>query len=50
LAISAWNLLSTAQGSLDWAGVEIVFGLLGVEDEARMIHLLGVIKHHSNRK
>jgi len=49
MAIKAWNLLANGSGSIDWAGVELVFAHLGVADDSRMIHLLGTIKNHSKK-
>lgn len=46
LALRAYNLLANGMGGIDWAGVPLVFALLGVADPEPMLHRLGVIKLH----
>lgn len=49
-AIAAWNLLSTQQGSIDWAGIPFVCELLGVLDVERLLRNLLTIKQHTPPK
>lgn len=39
-------MLSTRQGSIDWAGLDLVATLLGVQDVENLVRHLMVIKHH----
>ena len=45
IAIKAWNLL----GGLDWAGVDAVADLLGIEDIDMLIHQLAAIRNYQQR-
>lgn len=40
LAVQAWNLM----GGLDWAALDWVIALLGVDDVPRFIHALTAIR------
>jgi hypothetical protein len=46
LALDALRMLANGMGGIDWAGVPIVFALLGVEDPEDVIHRMTVIKSH----
>jgi len=39
-------MLSTRQGSIDWAGLPTVAALLGVQDLDTLVHHLMTIKYH----
>jgi len=42
----AYNLLANGSGGLDWAGLPLVAGWLGVRDLDGLLHRLSVIKLH----
>jgi hypothetical protein len=44
-AIEVWNMCET-QGSIDWAGLPMVVGLLGVEDIDGLVLRLKAIKQY----
>lgn len=46
MAIRAWNLLNNGQGAIDWAGLDLVAALLGVQDIEALINRLLIIKSH----
>jgi hypothetical protein len=46
MAIKAYNLLANGMGGIDWAGIPLVFGMLGISDPEPMIERLGAIKTH----
>lgn len=46
MAIHVWNLLANGMGGLDWAGLPVVVGKLGITDVEALIDDLHVIKLH----
>ena len=47
MAIKVWNALSTPQGGIDWAGLELITALLGIEDIEALVNRLLIIKTHT---
>lgn len=50
LAIKVWNDLSNGQGGIDWAGLPLIAGLLGIEDIDGLVMRLRTIKAHANKR
>lgn len=50
MAFKVFKLLANGMGGLDWAGLPIVAGLLGIADIDGLIHRLTVIKIHRPNK
>jgi len=46
LAQQGWRILGTAQGDIDWRGLEIAVELLGVQDLDTFVRHLLTIKHY----
>lgn len=46
LAITAYNLLRTGMGGLDWAGLPLVCEYLGVRDLEGLLWRLEAIQHY----
>lgn len=46
MAITAFNFLANGSGGVDWAGFELVVGMLGIEDIEGLVHRLLIIKTH----
>lgn len=49
LAWKAWNLLSNGMGAIDWAGLDVVVELLGIEDVEALIEALLCIRLRPSR-
>lgn len=41
-----WNLLADGMGGVDWAGLPLLAGLLGIDDVDGLVVRLEVIKTH----
>jgi hypothetical protein len=48
VALRAWELLRTGLGGIDWAGLPLVAGLLGVQDPESLIWRLQAIRAYRN--
>ena len=46
LAITAYNYLANGSGGVDWAGFELIAGMLGIDDVEGLAHRLLIIKTH----
>lgn len=46
IALNVYSLLADRNGGIDWAGLPLVAGWLGVRDLEALMHRLGVIKLH----
>ncbi len=44
IALRAWNLLSNGNAAIDWAGLDFVAGLLGIDDIEALLGRFAVIK------
>lgn len=45
-----WNLLATGDGGIDWAGLPLVAGLMGIDDIDGLLLRLQVIKTYARKK
>ena len=45
-----WSLLANGMGGLDWAGLPLVCGWLGVHDVEGLMQRLAIIKRHKPKK
>ena len=48
-AIKAYNLLSNGMGGIDWAGLDVVVEMLGIEDVEALIEALLCIRLRPRR-
>jgi hypothetical protein len=48
-AIKAYNLLSNGMGGIDWAGLDVVVEMLGIEDVEALIEALLSIRLRPRR-
>lgn len=48
-AIKAYNLLSNGTGGIDWAGLDVVVEMLGIEDVEALIEALLCIRLRPRR-
>ena len=42
----AYNLLANGMGGVEWAGLPVVVGLLGIDDVEGLLHRIEVIRNH----
>jgi hypothetical protein len=50
VAFRVFNLLADGNGALDWQGLPLICGWLGVQDVEGLMHRLAVIKTHRKQK
>lgn len=49
LALAAYNLLANGMGGIDWAGLDVVVELLGIDDVEALIEALLCIRLRPRR-